>query len=147
MFSDILISIFGGGVTGVFGSILGRVASIWEKKQERAFILQKYKLDAELRSLETEAQLDTARIKSSQKSLTASYKHDSSIHVSSPWVNNIRALVRPLLTALLWILVTLVYFTLPDTGFAKSDIVQSIIYAASTATIWWFGDRGYQKNK
>ena len=35
MISEIVLSLFGGGVTGLFGTLLGRVANIFEKKQER----------------------------------------------------------------------------------------------------------------
>lgn len=146
MISDILLSLFGGGVTGLFGTLLGRVANIYEKKQERAFILDKYVLDAKQRSIEIEKQLEQTYLTTSQKALKASYKHDSSIIIKSDWVNNIRALVRPVLTFLLWLLVAAIYFNLEAVDDEKGLIVESVIYAATTATVWWFGDRSY-KNK
>jgi hypothetical protein len=146
MISEILLSLFGGGVTGLFGTLLGRVANIFEKKQDRAFILQKYQLDAKLRSIETEKQLELQYINTSQKSLQASYKHDSNILVNSDWVNNIRALVRPVLTILLWLLIAAIYFNLEPIDDEKGVIVETIIYCTTTATVWWFGDRSY-KNK
>jgi hypothetical protein len=146
MISEILLSLFGGGVTGLFGTLVGRVASIFEKKQERAFILEKYQLDAKLRSIETEKQLELTYLNTSQKSLQASYKHDSSIIVKSEWINNIRALVRPVLTLLLWLLVAAIFFNLEAVDDEKGLIVETVIYAATTATVWWFGDRSY-KNK
>jgi len=145
MISDILLSLFGGGVTGLFGTLLGRVASIYEKKQERNFILQKYELDAKLRSIETEKQLELTYLNTSQKALNASYKHDSSILVKSDWVNNIRALVRPVLTFLLWLLVAGIYFNLEAIDDEKGLIIESVIYATTTATVWWFGDRSFKK--
>jgi hypothetical protein len=146
MISEIVLSLFGGGVTGLFGTLLGRVANIFEKKQERAFILEKYQLDAKLRSIETEKQLELTYLNTSQKALNASYKHDSSILVKSDWVNNIRALVRPVLTFLLWLLVAAIFFNLEAVDDEKGLIVETVIYAATTATVWWFGDRSY-KNK
>jgi hypothetical protein len=146
MISEILLSLFGGGVTGLFGTLVGRVANIFEKKQERAFILEKYQLDAKLRSIETEKQLELTYLNTSQKSLQASYKHDSSIIVKSEWINNIRALVRPVLTLLLWLLVAAIFFNLEAVDDEKGLIVETVIYAATTATVWWFGDRSY-KNK
>jgi len=146
MIQEILLSLFGGGVTGLFGTLVGRVANIFEKKQERAFILEKYQLDAKLRSIETEKQLELTYLNTSQKSLQASYKHDASIIVKSEWINNIRALVRPVLTLLLWLLVAAIFFNLEAVDDEKGLIVETVIYAATTATVWWFGDRSY-KNK
>jgi lipopolysaccharide export system protein LptC len=145
MISEILLSLFGGGVTGLFGTLLGRVADILEEKQERNFILQKYELYAKLRSIETEKQLELTYLNTSQKALKASYEHDTSIIVNSDWVNNIRALVRPVLTLLLWLLVAGIYFNLEAIDDEKGLIIESVIYASTTATVWWFGDRSYKK--
>ena len=144
MFTDILISIFGGGATGIFGSLLGRFTSMWEKKQERKFIIEKHKLDAQLRAQEAEQERQIIDMEASQATLRASYRHDSKIGATSSWVQNVRALVRPTLTGLLWGLVGVIWFTVPE-GFDRMDLVQSVLYAATTATVWWFGDRGCKK--
>lgn len=145
MIADLLFSVFGGGATGLFGSVLGRLTSIWETRQERKFVLEKYKLDAEMRAQETERELQIIDAKSAQEALSASYKHDSKIVVTSSFVQSIRALVRPVLTGFLWVLVGAIWFTLPEGGEYRVEIIQSILYASTTATVWWFGDRGYQK--
>lgn len=147
MIADLLLSVFGGGATSLFGSVLGRFVSILETRQERKFVLEKYKLDAELRAQETERELQVIDAKAAQEALSASYKHDSKIVVTSSFVQSIRALVRPVLTGFLWVLVGAIWFTLPEGGEYRSEIIQSILYASTTATVWWFGDRGYQKNR
>lgn len=145
MITDLLLSVFGGGATGLFGSVLGRLTSIWETRQERKFVLEKYKLDAEMRAQETERELQIIDAKVAGEALSASYKHDSKIVVTSSFVQSIRALVRPVLTGFLWVLVGAIWFTLPEGGEYRAEIIQSILYASTTATVWWFGDRGYQK--
>lgn len=142
---EFFTTIFAGGATGLFGSVVGRLMSIWEIKDKRKFILEKYKLDAQLRAQETESELKIISAKTSLKAMEASYDHDKSLNVTSSYVNNIRALVRPILTALLWFLVALVWFTMPLNMDYQKQIINTVLYAASTATFWWFGDRGYQK--
>jgi hypothetical protein len=50
------------------------------------------------------------------------------------------------LTFLLWLLVAAIFFNLEAVDDEKGLIVETVIYAATTATVWWFGDRSY-KNK
>ena len=145
MIADLLLSVFGGGATGLFGSVLGRFLSIWETRQERKFVLEKYKLDAQVRAQETARELQIIDAKVAGEALSASYKHDSKITVTSSFVKSIRVLVRPVLTGFLWVLVGAIWFTLPEGGEYRSEIIQSILYASTTATVWWFGDRGHQK--
>ena len=56
------------------------------------------------------------------------------------WVNAVRALTRPSLTLLLWLITTPVYFG--AAAEAKASIVETATIAATAATLWWFGDRG-----
>lgn len=63
---------------------------------------------------------------------------------TSPWVDNIRALFRPGLTVYLWLFVGVMVVTF-RAYFTGETIVERVIdpaiFAASTATVWWFGDR------
>lgn len=55
-------------------------------------------------------------------------------------MNAVRALTRPLLTLLLWLITGLVY--LGAAADARAGIVETTTFAATAATLWWFGDRG-----
>ena len=103
---------------------------------------------------ETERELMIASQKTSSEQLLASYRHDVDVGETSKWVANILRLVRPAITLLSWVMVTIIWFTL-NSGFlddaTKSDVVRYIImtttYTASAATLWWFGDRGRSLKK
>jgi len=146
---ELLTSIFAGGATGIFGSFINRIFGFFEKREERKFVLQKYKLDAEARTQEHEYHMEEARLEANSKALQASYAHDSSIGVASTWVINILRLVRPLLTVFLIILSASVIFHLSTSDQLNSAqanyIIQSILYLTTTAITWWFGDRSRVK--
>ena len=143
---DILMSILGGGATGLLGTLFSQVAGFIDKERERKFILEKHKLDAEIRSKETESATAIAEVNAMTQSVSASYVHDSSFGQTSMWVANIRSLVRPCLTVLLWILVGIIWFsTSPEEKELRSQIVNNIVYCAVAATIWWYGIRDMRK--
>ena len=158
---SLLAMIFGGGATGLLGTLFSRLFDIYDKGAERRFILEKYKLDAELRAREMESEEAIAETKGYVDMLTASYLHDTSIGKGSLWVVDALRLVRPLLTIMLWVLVGLIWFSIMrDISGAnglpwlaekamvlKEQIVGSIVYCATAATLWWFGTRDMRKTR
>ena len=58
-------------------------------------------------------------------------------------MNAVRALTRPLLTLLLWLITGLAY--LGAAADARASIVETATFAATAATLWWFGDRGNRR--
>ena len=109
MVEDILLAIFGGGATGLFGSIFHRVFKFYETKQNHRFILEKYRLDAEIRSREVEHEAEMTETAYQHESLIASYSHDTGTGIASKWVINILRLIRPAITIALWGLVALIW--------------------------------------
>ena len=68
------------------------------------------------------------------------------------WVNDLRALFRPVLTVGLWVLAGWVFWEVVSGTLTQwmreADIadvirycVHTVFFSASTATVWWFGDR------
>lgn len=154
-----------GGVLGLIGPALKQVFGFFERRQsnEHELKMQPFKTaDAERlaqRELaayehekdlmrmtmdkdrhETESELMLARQNMSADGLLASLDHDAHLQDVSPWVNDVRALVRPAITVILW-LITALFFFFGGELTHQAEIIKSTLFAAMTATVWWFGDR------
>ena len=132
-----------GGVFGILGTALGRVAGFFERrqsyKQEQArwsHEYQLYELNMKARAQETEMELALAAQAGSWAGLEASIKADAQIGKASQWVINILRLVRPCLTLLLWLITAWIFLRTQN-----GAIVEAAVFAATAATLWWFGDR------
>lgn len=132
-----------GGAFGIFGTALGRVATYFERKQTFAqeekrwgHELQLHELQMRANKQETEMELAIAAQKGSWDGLRASLDADANIGVSAQWVINILRLVRPSLTLLLWLITAWIFARTQD-----ADIANAAVFAATAATLWWFGDR------
>lgn len=132
-----------GGVFGLVGTVFGRVAGYFERKQtfkqetaRWAHELDLHTLQMQARVQETELELAVAEQQGSWRGLQASIDAEAKIGRASQWVVNTLRLVRPVLTLLLWLITAWI--------FAKTQngaIVEAAVFAATAATLWWFGDR------
>lgn len=132
-----------GGVFGLIGTIMGRAASYFERKlaftQEQARWLHEYKLhelQMQARQQETELELALAAQAGSWRGLETSIRAEAAIGRASQWVINLLRLVRPFLTLLLWLITAWIFYMTKN-----GAIVEAAVFAASAATLWWFGDR------
>ena len=137
-----------GGVFGIVRTVLGRVSGYFEKKlgfkQEQARWLHEYKLhelQMQARQQETELELALAAQAGSWKGLEASIKAEAAIGRASQWVINVLRLVRPVLTLFLWVITAWIFHVTKN-----GAIVEAAVFAASAATLWWFGDRAAKPN-
>ena len=158
-----------GGITGVLGSLVNRGFGIWELRekrkdrqleiahQERSWGHEKtlHELQLRARAAETEqelavaeAALRTTHAQGSWAGLNGSVDAEGRIGDSYRWVTAVRALVRPALTLLLWLIVLVLFATaladeLPAETAAEvvETVIQAATYGAVTALAWWFGDR------
>ncbi|MFN3212261.1 MAG: hypothetical protein ACE37M_04090 [Henriciella sp.] len=142
----ITASAAGGGLFGLLGTALGRVAGFFEKRQTMAHEERRWSHELKLLELqhaaavqETEADLAIARTEGSWAGLEASLAAEAAIAKSYRWVDAVRALTRPLLTLLLWTITFAIWFTADLAG--RSSITETATFAATAATLWWFGDR------
>lgn len=132
-----------GGVFGILGTGLGRVAGFFEKReayaQEKARWGHEYRLH-ELNMISQEQEfnieLDLAAQTGSWAGLEASINADASLGLASKWVINTLRLVRPTLTLLLWAITAWIFYHTKN-----SAIAEAAVFAATAATLWWFGDR------
>ena len=158
-----------GGITGLIGSLVNRGFGIWELREKRrdrqleiahaergwGHETELHKLQMQARAAETEAELavaeaalQTAAVQGSWAGLNASIAAEARIADGYRWVSATRALVRPALTVLLWLL-TLALFAMALAGKLPvqtaaevvETVVQAATYGAVTALAWWFGDR------
>ena len=100
-----------GGIFGIFGTALGRVAGYFERKQTFKHEVQRWgheyklhELQMQAQAQETEMELALAAQQGSWRGLDASIEADSNIGKASLWVINTLRLVRPTLTLLLWLI-------------------------------------------
>ncbi len=137
----------GGGLFGLFGTALGRVAGYFEKRQSQAHERARWDHETQLTQLqmqasreETEAERALADTQGSWAGLSASMQAEAAIAASYRWVDAVRALTRPALTLLLWTIAGMIF--LSADAASRSAIVDTATFAATAATLWWFGDRG-----
>lgn len=152
-------AVAGGGVFGLFGSVLGQVSKYFQKKQEWQMQKDKWayekdmqKLQMEARAEETEQEIALVSQQGAWNGLDASIKAEMSTNGNtSQWVTDSKSLFRPVLTLLLWGLVALELYWMKE-GILTTDggtlydtlteyVVYSTVFSAATATAWWFGDR------
>ena len=156
-----------GAAFGALGSILNRGMGIFEAREKRrdrqmemAHEVERWghdlRLAAEARAGRIEdarqalAQVDT---EGSWRGLEASLRAETAIGQSWPWVAAVRALTRPALTLLLWILFAVLFLSAVsgalEAGTAAGVVhtaVETVAFSASTALAWWFGDRAPRRD-
>lgn len=104
------------------------------------------------RAAETEQELAIVSQEGAWEGLRASHQTDQSIKKVHVWVNDIRALFRPFLTLVLWLIAAWIFWLVIGGALVEwlkesdiTDIVRymifSVFFSASTATVWWYGDR------
>ncbi len=148
---EMILSVLTGGATGILGSLLSsglKFLDLWaqEKKADgdHKRTMEMHRLQAELKAEDDERALEAMQAQAAADLKTASYQHDMSLGKSSRWVTDILRLIRPALTLILVALIGVIYWTVADFAM-QQEIVSSTLYMASTAVLWWFGDRAVRK--
>lgn len=150
-----------GGIFGMIGSIVGVAAKFFQERQRQAWEQKKWaheealiELQMKQKTAETEAEIALAGAEGSWRGLAESQRAEASIGHTSQWVNNLRSMFRPFLTIFLWVGAGVLIWMMArgvlnefiDAGTANELIsytINSVVFAASTATVWWFGDRAF----
>ena len=158
---DLLTSILGGGITGLFGTLISAGTEWFGAKQRHAQEVELRRLDLEMIRAEAEAGARTAAIEAEAErdtaawsALEASYREARArwSRGDSGWlvfVDVVRGLTRPGLTFLFVGLVGAVYFTLGGSDMETLDlrprVIETVLYLATTCVLWWFGARQLAK--
>lgn len=153
------LSVGSGGVFGLIGAIAGKVTNYFQEKQRQAFEEKKWKYETDLLKLNMQAdsqkaehELAVTNQKGSWDGLKASYDFAKTSDTHKV-VTDIKALFRPFLTTLLWIISAWMFFQIkggaadqwftgnPEAVAITRYMVYTVFFSASTSTAWWFGDR------
>ena len=135
-----------GSALGLFSSAIPKALDMWQDKNDKAHELKILKAQAEIT-------LDQTAIDASIREVESIHEHDSNIKAST-WVDNPRALVRPIMAysfMALFITVEITAFvTLVDAGIGAGDALNKIwddeIMALwSTILAFYFGGRQFNK--
>lgn len=159
-------SVASGGVLGLVGAVVGKVGQVFQSAQERKSRALDYEHELKLLEMQHEQasredlhEVEIMETSGSYAGLESSINAEASIQQVSTWVNSLRSLTRPVLTFSLIGIVTWMFIVLMDaiqTGTNNAlvqllgqgavveiltYIIYSVVFSASTAVVWWFGDR------
>ena len=137
------LEVAAGGVFGLVGTALGRVAGFFERRDENAqekarwgHEYRLHELNLMARAQEYENEIELAAQVGSWSGLEASILAEATSGAVSQWVINLPRLVRPSLTILLWVITAGIFLHTQNQA-----IAEAAVFAATAATLWWFGDR------
>lgn len=142
-----------GGLFGLVGNIAAKVFGYFEARQafmqkqaEWSHELDLQKLQMQARAAETEQEIHVAESQGSWSGLASSLTAEGTIGASFPWVNAARALVRPTLTLGLTTFLACAFFAMAPGDIDRAYVADSLVFAAVTSIVWWFGDRAPKKS-
>ena len=165
MFEELLgfgMSILTGGATGLLGTAISGVIDYFQGRQRHAQELDLRRLDIELAQAEASGaervaaiEAEGERDRAEWEAMTASYR-EAGARWSRPGdgvliqlVDFVRGMTRPVLTWGLVALVGAIYFLLgagnAHAGLLQPLIVETVLYLATAAVLWWFGQRQIEK--
>jgi len=140
-----LLSLIGSAL-GLFSSAIPKVMDMWQDKNDKAHELS-------LLNAQAEITLDQTAIDASIWEVESIHQHDSNIKGSN-WVENTRALVRPIIAYSFMALFIAVegtsFITLVDAGLGAGDALQQI-WDDRVMALWaciltfYFGGRQFNK--
>ena len=129
---DLLTNALGGGALGVLLRIGNGFFENFKAGQDH-----KRKLE------EAKAMAEIASDKAKWDAFTASQQAATPPANTSAWAANFITLFRPLITLLLLVLVTIVFFRV--TELEQAEMIDEIQFCAFNCIGWWFGDRMSRK--
>jgi len=145
-------SALSGGLFGLVGNIATKVFGYFEAKQafaqkqaEWSHESELLKLQMQAKASETEQEIHVAESQGSWSGLGASVTAEGTLGATYPWVNAVRALVRPGLTLGLSTFLASAFFALAPGDIDRAYVADSLVFAAVTSIVWWFGDRAPRK--
>ncbi len=141
-------SAMSGGLFGLVGNIATKAFGYFEQKQaftqkqaEWVHESELLRLQMQAKQAETEQEIHVAESQGSWSGLTSSVAAEGAIGASYPWVNAVRALVRPVLTVGLTTFLSVAFFAMAPGDLDRAYVADSLVFVAVTSIVWWFGDR------
>jgi Calicivirus putative RNA polymerase/capsid protein len=146
-------SALSGGLFGLLGNVASKVLGYFQAKQDFVEKQAGWQHDLDLQKLQMQAsaqqgaqQLQVAQSQGEWSGLAASVAAEGVVGASYPWVNAVRALIRPALTLGLTSFLCAAFFALTPGDIDRAYVADSLVFAAVTSIVWWFGDRAPRKN-
>jgi hypothetical protein len=133
------ISAGAGGVFGLIGNLATKTFGYLESKQSSAARQAEWAHETEL--LKLQAQWKQPETESAPPLALTFMGSPPASGGGAKWVDAARALVRPLLTLGLSAVLAAAFFSMAPTDVARAYVIDSLVFAAVTAIVWWFGDR------
>ncbi len=145
-------SALSGGLFGLVGNVASKVIGYFQAKQDFVEKQASWQHDLDLQKLQMQAsaqqasqQLQVAQSQGEWNGLTASVTAEGGVGASYPWVNAVRSLTRPALTLGLTSFLACAFFAMTPGDIDRAYVADSLVFAAVTAIVWWFGDRAPKK--
>lgn len=137
-----------GSLFGLLGNITAKAFTYLDQRQSLTQKQAEWTHETELLRLrqrsplpETESEISIAATQGAWSGLAASIAADAAIGASYPWVNALRALVRPALTLGLTGFLAFACLAPLLTQGQRAGVIDNLVFAGVTAIVWWFGDR------
>jgi|TARA_R110000765_G_scaffold421333_1_gene527415 hypothetical protein len=130
-----------GSVLGFSTSFLPKVMDYFQDKSDK-------KHELEVMTRQAEINLDATAIDANIREVETIHEHDSSID-GAPWVNTLRASVRPIITYMFF--AEFVILTIAVWGGWITTSEYTLIWNSETQALWaaiaafWFGGRQFRK--
>ena len=148
-----ILAVVSGGATGILGTIVSAGTEYFQARQRHDHEIALRRVEMEM--VQTEAasaermaamERESEQMRAEHAALEASYRAATTRMSAgdSRWlvaVDVIRGLTRPVLTLLLVTLAGVIYFTLSPQAGMRAQIVDTVLYLATTTVLWWFGAR------
>ena len=159
---DLFTSLITGGATGLLGTAISGLIGLFQARSERGHEIEMRKLDIDLAKAEASSaervaavEAESASHQAEMRALEASYR-DAHSRMSRPGeggalkaVDVVRGLIRPVLTVALVAAVIVIFFYVgvPELDADKVGvrIIGTVLYLATAAVLWWFGQRQIEK--
>lgn len=183
LIASLISGVISGGATGLLGILIQRFFDLKGRDKDIAMLQLQHAQTLALAQIESERariradadtyiadrQLEATEAEADSRSLVASYENDKATYLSkeaqgtSKWVTYafafvdvVRGLIRPLLTAYLVVLATAMFIwvkSLAGDNTLNTDqvlklmesIISTLLYLVTACTLWWFGSRPPKK--
>ena len=161
---DMIMAVLTGGATGLMGTVISGVLGFFQSRSERGHEIEMRRLDIELAkaeassaervaAIEAESERDRAELEAMESSYREASSRMSRAHEGGAmkFVDVVRGLIRPVLTVALVAAVIAIFFYVgvPELDAEQMGvrIVETVLYLATAATLWWFGQRQIEKRR
>lgn len=133
------------GLTGAFAGLVPAGLKLWRNRQEHRQELELLKVQAGIQEKLGTTRLEESRIQGATSDYKIAMQHEISVGKNlSTWAFNIRGLMRPGLTAYIWIMTTILLaycFVYEVEGIDLMEVVRFLLAAANTALHFWFTNK------